>query len=193
MSDGPPVPRWARAAAVLLGAALYALALPPWDWAWLGWVALVPLLVVVRPLPVGQAFTYGVLYGCACPWAIGPWLAQAMGRYFALGLPLGVVAASLYAVVFWGAAFGLFSAGAVILLRPERSLAARLAGAAEAVEEGTSGVFVDEPTIENLAEALGRFLRGEIRFDRQACRNFAHRFTWRKVVDHALQYYREPH
>lgn len=127
MSDGPPVPRWARAAAVLLGAALYALALPPWDWACLGWVALVPLLVVVRPLPVGQAFTYGVLYGCACPWAIGPWLAQAMGRYFALGLPLGVVAASLYAVVFWGAAFGLFSAGAVILLRPERSLAARLA------------------------------------------------------------------
>ena len=73
------------------------------------------------------------------------------------------------------------------------SLAARLAGAAEAVEEGRSGMFVDEPTIENLAEALGRFLRGEIRFDRQACRNFAHRFTWKKVVDHALQYYREPH
>jgi glycosyltransferase involved in cell wall biosynthesis len=73
------------------------------------------------------------------------------------------------------------------------SLAARLAGAAEAVEDGTSGMFVNEPTIENLAEALGRFLRGEIRFDRQACRNFAGRFTWTRVVDHALQYYLPPH
>jgi glycosyltransferase involved in cell wall biosynthesis len=73
------------------------------------------------------------------------------------------------------------------------SLAARLAGAVEAVEDGTSGMFVDEPTIEKLAEALDRFLRGEIHFDRQACRSFAHRFTWTKVVDHALQYYLPPH
>jgi len=72
------------------------------------------------------------------------------------------------------------------------SLGARLAGAAEAIEDGISGMFVDEPSVENLAEALGRFLRGEIRFDRQACRNFARRFTWMKVVDHALQYYRPP-
>lgn len=73
------------------------------------------------------------------------------------------------------------------------SLAARVAGAAEAVEDGASGMFVDEPTIENLADALARFLRGEIRFDRQACRSFARRFTWTSVVDHALQYYRPPH
>lgn len=72
------------------------------------------------------------------------------------------------------------------------SLAARLAGAAEAVEDGASGLFVAEPTIENLVEALGRFLRGEVRFDPQACRQFARRFTWAHVVDHALQYYPAP-
>jgi phosphatidylinositol alpha-1,6-mannosyltransferase len=72
------------------------------------------------------------------------------------------------------------------------SLAARLAGAAEAVEDGTSGLFVAEPSAENLADALNRFLRGEVRFDPQACREFARRFTWTRVVDHALQYYPAP-
>ena len=69
------------------------------------------------------------------------------------------------------------------------SLAARLAGAAEAVEEGVSGLFVEEPTTEALEQALHRFLSGTHRFDADACRNFARRFTWQKVVQHALPYY----
>jgi len=73
------------------------------------------------------------------------------------------------------------------------SLAARLAGAAEAVDEGKSGMYVEEPTVEALTDALGRFLGGQIRFDPGACRNFARRFTWARVVDHALQYYLPPH
>ncbi len=126
MTSGPSAGRWARAAAIVVGAALYALALPPWDVECLAWLALVPLLLVARVLPARRAFAYGVVYGCACPWAIGPWLAQAMARYFALGLPLGVAAASLYALVFWGTTFGVFAAGAALLLRPERRLSARL-------------------------------------------------------------------
>jgi len=58
VSDGPSAPRWARAAAVLLGAALYALALPPWDWEWLGWVALAPLLLSLRHLGSDREFVY---------------------------------------------------------------------------------------------------------------------------------------
>ena len=69
------------------------------------------------------------------------------------------------------------------------SLAARLAGAAEAVDEGKSGMYVEEPTVEALTAALASFLGGRIRFDREACRNFARRFTWAKVVDHSMQYY----
>ena len=118
--------RWARVAAVPLGAALYALALPPWDWACLGWVALVPLILMVRDRPVAWAFGYGMVYGVACAWAVAGWLAQAMARYFAVGLPLGGVAAMVYAIAFWGTAFGLFAAGAAVLLRSERGLAAHL-------------------------------------------------------------------
>lgn len=69
------------------------------------------------------------------------------------------------------------------------SLAARLAGAAEAVEDGISGFFVDNPGQEALGEALGAYLRGERRFEATACRAFAWRHTWDKVVDHTLQYY----
>lgn len=69
------------------------------------------------------------------------------------------------------------------------SLAARLAGAAEAIDEGKSGMYVEEATVEALADALTRFLAGQVRFGPEACRTFARRFSWANVVDHAMQYY----
>ena len=123
MSDRLSASRTARAAAVLLGATLYGLALPPWNWACLGWVALVPLLLVVRGRSPLWAFGYGALYGYACSCVVAGWLAQAMSRYFGVGLPLGFLAASGYAVAFWGGAFGLFAAGAAVLSRSGGSLA----------------------------------------------------------------------
>ena len=45
-----------RIAAVLAGGILYALALPPWDWAVCGWLTLVPLLWAIRGQSVGSAF-----------------------------------------------------------------------------------------------------------------------------------------
>jgi phosphatidylinositol alpha-1,6-mannosyltransferase len=69
------------------------------------------------------------------------------------------------------------------------TLAARLAGAAEAVAEGQSGYFVDTPSVEGIEAALGRFLSGGIRFQPETCREFARRFSWDRVVDAALPYY----
>jgi len=69
------------------------------------------------------------------------------------------------------------------------SLAARLAGAVEAIDEGNSGMFVEGPTVDAITDALARFLSGETRFEVDACRAFARRFTWANVVDHAVQYY----
>ena len=69
------------------------------------------------------------------------------------------------------------------------SLAARLAGAAEAINEGKSVLYVEEPTVDAIADALARFLGGQARFDPEACRNFARRFSWANVVDHSLKYY----
>lgn len=68
-------------------------------------------------------------------------------------------------------------------------LAARLAGAVEAVADGVSGFFVDDPTRDSIADALRAFLSGGISFNPQACRDFARNFTWARVVDHALAHY----
>lgn len=71
------------------------------------------------------------------------------------------------------------------------SLAARLAGAAEAVAEGGSGFFVDTPDVEALSGALARYLAGDIRFDVDACRGFARGFDWRRIADTYEAAYRE--
>ncbi len=71
------------------------------------------------------------------------------------------------------------------------SLAARLAGAVDAVEEGRSGFFVDEPSVPALRDALERFLSGGQRFDSDACRAFASRFKWSAIVEDMLAHYPE--
>ena len=58
------------------------------------------------------------------------------------------------------------------------SLASRLAGAVEAIDEGKSGYFVEQPTIENIALALKKFLAKEIVFSPENCHEFAKRFAW---------------
>lgn len=68
-------------------------------------------------------------------------------------------------------------------------LAARQAGAVEAVAEDISGFFVDEPSVEALRAALDAHLDGRHRFDADACRAHAARFTWRRVAEAALPWY----
>ncbi len=69
------------------------------------------------------------------------------------------------------------------------SLATRQAGAIEAISDGESGFFVDEPTVENIKDALQKFLKGNMDFNSQSCRHFAERFTWQRVVEKALPFY----
>jgi len=71
------------------------------------------------------------------------------------------------------------------------SLAARLAGAAEAVDEGRSGFFVDTPNVASLSDALARYMAGEIRFDSDTCREFAHDFDWKRIADVCEAAYRK--
>lgn len=70
-------------------------------------------------------------------------------------------------------------------------LAAKCGGAVEAVADGKSGWFVDEITPERIAGELARFFRGEIRFDAQACREFAGQFHWDNVCRHIVAKYEE--
>jgi phosphatidylinositol alpha-1,6-mannosyltransferase len=71
------------------------------------------------------------------------------------------------------------------------SLAARLAGAAEAVAEVRSGFFVDTPDIASIRDALDHYLSGDIRFDADTCRDFARGFGWERVADMCEAAYRE--
>ena len=68
-------------------------------------------------------------------------------------------------------------------------LAARIGGAVEAVDEGVTGMFVDEPGVDAIGNALAKFLSGAVRFDADACAAFARRFSWAKVADHCLARY----
>lgn len=69
------------------------------------------------------------------------------------------------------------------------TLAARLAGAAEAVADGVSGAFVEGLDVAQVAAALERVLSGAQRFEPEACRAFARGFGWDRVVDAALPWY----
>lgn len=115
------------ASGVLAGAALYALALPPFDYASCGWVVLVPLLLAIRDRSPRWALGYGALYGSACGWACSWSFAEAASRYFGMGMPLAVLAMCVAYLVVCGSAFGLFAAGSVVLRRGRSPAFARFA------------------------------------------------------------------
>jgi len=69
------------------------------------------------------------------------------------------------------------------------TLAARLGGAVEAVQEHVSGMFVTEPTPEAIAAAVLRFLSHEVHFESEACIEFARTFSWSRVAEICLDHY----
>ncbi len=107
-----------RFVAVLLGAAAYALALPPVDLAGCGWIALVPLLLAVRGQSLRRALLWGALAGFASGWAVTWWLAGALARYFAAGLVQGALGTSAAYLATLCTTFGAFGAAAAWLLAP---------------------------------------------------------------------------
>ncbi len=68
-------------------------------------------------------------------------------------------------------------------------LAANQGGAREAIEPGVSGILVAQPTVDEIQQALTRFLRHELVFSAAECSSFAACFGWNRVVDHTLECY----
>ncbi len=112
------------------GGLLYGLAFPPYDLARFAWVALVPLLLVVRGRCGAGAFLVGTAYGAACAAIVGVWFVPTISRFLDMPLALAWLLGALYMVVFWGTAFGIFAAGASRLLASDRPVRAVLATAA---------------------------------------------------------------
>ena len=119
-----------RLLAVAAGAILYGLAFPPHDHAALAWIALVPLLLVVRGRSTWNAFLCGVAYGFTCSATVAGWLAMTLARFFQLPTPAGVLVGALYGLTFWGIAFGLFAAGSARVLASHRPVSATISIAA---------------------------------------------------------------
>ena len=117
-----------RIAGVLLGAGAYALALPPFDQAWLAWVTLVPVLLAARRLRPRQAFGVGALYGFVMAWAVTWWLSQAIAAYFDASLLFGAAAISAAYVTAVSLNTGAFAAGVALLHRRSLPPWARVLG-----------------------------------------------------------------
>lgn len=107
---------------LLLGAALYTLAAPPYEWSIAGWVALTPLLLVVRSVSPRGGFVAGVIYSIMTCTGITYWLYFAVASYFPLSSPLAFLLVLLSYIVFVGPYIGLAAAGASLLMRRRSSL-----------------------------------------------------------------------
>ena len=93
----------------------------------MGWVAVIPLLLVVRGRSAWSGFLHGLMYGCVFGWLVTGWSAQAVVRYFGMPWPLAIVGLSFFYVLIFIPNFGLFGAGAAVLSRNPSSWSARLA------------------------------------------------------------------
>jgi apolipoprotein N-acyltransferase len=113
-------PRTLEVAAVFVGAVLHALALPPVDLSVAAWLALIPLLLVLRGSSASRGFALGVLYGCGVGWVATSWAASAVARYFQMGLPSAVLALTVFYIATSVPTFGVFGALAPGVLRAQR-------------------------------------------------------------------------
>jgi apolipoprotein N-acyltransferase len=113
-------PRVRRLVAAAVSAGLGVVALSPHGSGWFAWVALVPLIVALDGAgaleTLGIAIVYAVVLGLG---AVGPWLAQAAARYFALGAGTAGAWTAVFLLVvlaIHGTVLGL-----VLLGRPRRA------------------------------------------------------------------------
>jgi len=103
--------------AILLSAALYTLAMPPWDLTPLAWIALVPLLYALRDLSPRRAALAGLLWGVAMIWGIGHWVPVALSTYWGQSPWFGLGFAMTGAVIFVGTYGAGFAASATWFAR----------------------------------------------------------------------------
>ena len=71
------------------------------------------------------------------------------------------------------------------------SLASRCGGTVDAIAEGQSGFFSDDPTPDGIANALTRFFTGQVRFDEAVVRRHAARYAWPTVLTEVEDVYKK--
>lgn len=102
---------------LILGAGLYTLAAPPYEWASAAWVALAPLFFVIRGKTPRGAFLAGLVYGVLFCAGIAYWVYLAVAAYFSFPFPLDLFFTLLSYSFFVGSYTGLAAAFSCVLMR----------------------------------------------------------------------------
>lgn len=111
---------------LLLGALLYIIAAPPYEWGSVGWVVLTPLFLALRTLSPWKGFALGVVYSILTCAGITYWLYFAIATYFPFSPVIALLFTLLSYSFFVGPYIGFASAGACLLMRSSRPLLTRL-------------------------------------------------------------------
>jgi len=102
----------------LLGSiALYAAAFAPWNLTSGIWVALIPLLLLVRRRTPWRAALVGLLWGIGSNFAVGYWVASAIATYYEQPLWFGIAFCVVTSLIFWAPYYAAF-AMAIAWARP---------------------------------------------------------------------------
>jgi apolipoprotein N-acyltransferase len=107
---------------LVLGAVLYTVASPPYEWSGAAWLALAPLYLVLHDKTPRTGFAAGFLYGLLFSAGITPWAYFAVAAYFSFSLPFDVFFTFLIYALFVGPYTGLAASGSCVLMRSHRPL-----------------------------------------------------------------------
>ena len=100
-----------------LGAFLYTIACPPYDWSETAWVALTPFFLVLRQKKWQTGFWLGLLFAVLCCAGIGSWIYVAVTTYFSLPFPFDVLFTLLNYSIFAGLYVAIVTAFTCVLFR----------------------------------------------------------------------------
>jgi len=100
-----------------LGAFLYTIACPPYDWSGAAWVALTPFFLVFREKTPKTGFFLGLLFAVLCCAGIGSWIYVAVSTYFLLPFPFDVLFTLLNYSLFAGLYVATVAALTSVLFR----------------------------------------------------------------------------
>ncbi|MBI3756979.1 MAG: apolipoprotein N-acyltransferase [Deltaproteobacteria bacterium] len=111
---------------LLLGALLYTLAAPPYEWSVAGWFALAPLFIVVSTQSPRCAFLSGIIYSVLFCVGMAYWVYFSVAAYFPLGAPFSLFSTVLGYLFFIASYGGCAAAGAAMLMRSASSFSSWL-------------------------------------------------------------------
>jgi apolipoprotein N-acyltransferase len=105
-----------------LGALLYTVASPPYEWTGAAWLTLAPLFLVLQNKTPRAAFVAGCLYGVLSCAGIASWVYFAISTYFSLAFPFDLFLTFLSYGFFAGSYTGIVASLSCVLMQSGRSL-----------------------------------------------------------------------